>query len=74
MMSKHFDETCLGALYMQKFGLVKNLCRFRVVPMCEQVYLFWKGIFLVFSPEAYTGNLKCRNGTRSDLTHLEIHL
>ncbi len=74
VISKRFDDTCLGALYMQKFGLVKSLCQFRVVPMRQQVYQVRKDIFLVFSLEASTGNLKCRNRTKSDLTHSKLHL
>ncbi len=37
--------------------------------MSEQTYQVRKGVFLVFSPDASMGNLKCQNGT-----HSEIHL
>jgi hypothetical protein len=38
VMSKQFNDTCLGALYMQRFELVRGLCKFKVVPLKEQVY------------------------------------
>jgi hypothetical protein len=69
VMSKRFNDTCLGALYMQRFELVHGLCKFRVVPLKEQVYQVRKGQYLVYSPEASTANMRCRNGS-----HHEIHL
>jgi hypothetical protein len=69
VMSKWFNDTCLGALYMQRFKLVRGLCKFRVVPLKEQVYQVRKGQYLVYSPEASTAAMRCRNGS-----HWEIHL
>ncbi len=69
VMSRRFNDTCLGALYMQRFELVRGLCKFKVVPLKEQVYQVRKGQYLVFSPEASTANMRCRNGS-----HHEIHL
>jgi hypothetical protein len=69
VMSKRFNDTCLGALYMQRFELVRSLCKFRVVPLKEQVYQVRKGQYLVYSPEASTASMRCRNGS-----HSEIHL
>jgi len=67
VMSKRFNNTCLGALYMQKFDLVRSLCKFRVMPMKEQVYQVWKGQFLVYSLDASTASLKCCKGCHSEL-------
>jgi hypothetical protein len=69
VMSRRFNDTCLGALYMQRFELVRGLCKFRVVPLKEQVYQVRKGQYLVYSPEASTANMRCRNGS-----HHELHL
>jgi hypothetical protein len=69
VMSKRFDDTCLGSLYMQKFEAAQNLCKFKVIPVEEQVYQLRKGLFIVYSPEPNTASVKCRNGT-----HAEIHL
>jgi hypothetical protein len=69
VMSRRFNDTCLGALYMQRFELVRGLCKFRVIPLKEQVYQVRKGQYLVYSPEASTANMRCRNGS-----HHELHL
>ncbi len=69
VMSKRFNDTCLGALYMQRFELVRGLCKFRVIPMKEQVYQVRKGQYLVYSPNTSTATMRCRNGS-----HSEIHL
>jgi hypothetical protein len=55
---------------MLKFNVIVSPCKFRVVPMSEQVYQVQKGVFLVFSLDAATGNLKCQNGKHSE-THLK---
>jgi hypothetical protein len=67
VMSKRFDDTCLGALYMQKFEAAQNLCKFKVIPVEEQVYQLRKGLFVVYVPEPTTASVKCRNGTHSEL-------
>jgi len=69
VMSKRFDDTCLGALYMQKFEAAQNLCKFKVIPVEEQVYQLRKGLFMVYSQEPNTASVKCRN-----VTHSEVHL
>jgi hypothetical protein len=55
---------------MQKFELVRSLCKFKVVPMREQVYQVQKGQFLVYSLDISTDTMKCRNGSHSEL-HLQ---
>jgi hypothetical protein len=70
VMSRRFNDTCLGALYMQRFELIRGLCKFKVIPLKEQVYQVRKGQYLVYSPEASTANMRCRNGTHSEL-HLQ---
>ncbi len=69
VMSKRFNDTCLRALYMQRFELVRGLCKFRVVPLKEQVYQVRKGQYLVYSHEASAASMRCQNGS-----HSEIHL
>jgi hypothetical protein len=73
VMSQRFNDTCLGALYMQTFGVMKDLCKFKVVPMSEQVYQVKKGLFLVYAPEPCNADLVCRNTSHLE-THSEIHL
>jgi hypothetical protein len=67
VMSKRFDDTCLGALYMQKFEAAQNLCKFKVIPVEEQVYQLRKGLFVVYVPEPTTASVKCRNRSHSEL-------
>ncbi len=67
VMSKQFNDTCLSALYIQKFGAVKNLCKFKVLPMSEQVYQVKKGLFLVYAPEPRNADMVCCNGSHSEL-------
>jgi len=38
VMSRQFNNTCLGALYMQEFEAAQTLCPFKVVPIKERVY------------------------------------
>ncbi len=59
VMSRPFNDTCLGALYMQKFKVVKDLCKFKVVPVSEQVYQVKKGLFLVYALEPRNADLVC---------------
>jgi hypothetical protein len=42
VVSKRFNNTCLGVLYMQQFKEVQTLCPFKVVPVEERVYQLWK--------------------------------
>ncbi len=69
VMSRRFNNTCLGALYMQKFEEAQKLCPFKVVPVEERVYQLRKGHFIVYLPDYTTVNIKCRDGTAS-----EVHL
>ena len=50
VMSKRFNNTCLGALYMQQFEAAQTLCPFKVVPVEEQVYQLRKGHFIAYLP------------------------
>lgn len=66
VLSRRFNQTCLGALYFSLFSEAEKLCRFRVVPAEEQVYQVHKGEFVVYSPNPTTVNIRCRNGTASE--------
>jgi hypothetical protein len=70
VISKRFNNTCLRALYMQRFELVRSLCKFWVVSLKEQVYWVWKGQFLVYCPNTSTATMRCHNGSHSEL-HLQ---
>jgi len=49
VMSQRFNDTWLGALYMQRFRAVRSLCKFKGVHMSEQVYQVQNGLFLVYA-------------------------
>jgi len=70
VMSKRFNNTCLGALYMQQFEAAQTLCPFKVVPVEERVYQLRKGHFIAYLPEYTTVNVKCRDGKASEM-HLK---
>jgi hypothetical protein len=70
VMSKRFNNTCLGALYMQQFEAAQTLYPFKVVPVEERVYQLRKGHFITYLPEYTTVNVKCRDGKASEM-HLK---
>jgi len=70
VMSRRFNNTCLGSLYMQKFEDAQKLCPFKVVPVEERVYQLRKGHFIVYLPGYTTVNIKCRDGVASEM-HLK---
>jgi hypothetical protein len=70
VMSRNFNNSCLGALYMQQFEAAQNLCPFKVVPVEEQVYQLRKGHFIAYLPTFTTVNIQCRNGTATEM-HLK---
>jgi len=66
VLSRRFNQTCLGALYMSLFEEAEKICKFKVVPAEEQVYQIHKGEFIVYSPNPVTVNIRCRNGTATE--------
>jgi hypothetical protein len=70
VMSRSFNNTCLGSLYMQQFKAAQKLCPFKVVPVEEQVYQLRKGHFITHLPTFTTVNIQCRNGTATEM-HLK---
>jgi hypothetical protein len=70
VLSRRFNNTCLGALYMQMFDEAQQICPFTVVPVEERVYQLKKSEFVVFLPAPSTIRISCRNGTHSEL-HLK---
>jgi len=78
VLSRRFNNTCLGALYMQDFTAAQSICKFDIVPAAERIYQLKKNWFIVFLPRPQTILIKCRNGTNAEL-HLargsqKIHL
>lgn len=67
VLSRRFNHTCLGALYMQDFIAAQSVCHFEVVPIAEQIYQLKKNWFLVYLPKPVTVPVNCRNGTTAEL-------
>jgi len=70
VMSRRFNNTCLGSLYMQEFNAAQTLCPFKVVPIEERVYQLRKGHFITYLPGHTTVNIWCRDGSASEM-HLK---
>ena len=66
VMSKRFNTTCLGALYMSMFEQAQKLCKFRVAPAEELAYQIKKGEFIIYVNQPATINIMCRNNTHSE--------
>ncbi|NBR25620.1 MAG: hypothetical protein EBU08_17940, partial [Micrococcales bacterium] len=69
VLQKHPEDSCLGALYHQKFDLAKKICSFRVEPAREFIHQLMDNWFLIHLLEPTTVPVLCSNST-----HLEWHL
>ena len=67
VLSRKFNDTCLGALYMQDFTAAQALCHFEIIPVSEKIYQLKKNWFVVFLPKAVTVPINCRNGTTTEM-------
>ena len=66
VLSRGYNDTCLGSLYNQQFEAAQHLCKFEVAPITERVYQLKKHHFLIYLPKALTLPIKCRNGTTTE--------
>jgi len=57
------DQSCLGSLYKRNEIGAKLFCKVRKEKLREMVYQISATEHLVFSPQPFTGSLKCRNGS-----------
>ena len=67
VLNTDLGDTCLGALYFRSTEGVKTQCKFEKRPLKETVYQTGPFSFLVFTPEPYTTQVECRNGTHIPL-------
>ena len=63
VLSRQFNNTCLGSLFVQDFKTAKNACKFEVAPVTEKVFQLRKNWFAAYLPGPATIPIKCRNGT-----------
>ena len=66
VLQKQLNSSCLGALYLQDFTIVQELCPLHIVPVAETVKQLLDNWFLIFSPAPQTAYISCRNGTQND--------
>lgn len=69
VLQKHPEDSCLGALYHQKFDLAKRICNFNMEPAREFIHQLMDNWFLIHLMEPTTVPVLCSNNT-----HLEWHL
>ncbi len=63
VLSRSFNNTCLGSLFVQDFKTARAACKFEVAPVTEKVFQLRKNWFAAYLPSPATIPIKCRNGT-----------
>ena len=63
VLSRQFNNTCLGSLFIQDFTTARTACKFEIAPVTEKVFQLRKNWFAAFLPGPATIPIKCRNGT-----------
>ena len=63
VLSRQFNNTCLGSLFIQDFATAQTACKFEIAPVTEKVFQLRKNWFAAFLPGPATIPIKCRNGT-----------
>ena len=65
------SNTCLGALYAQKFEQSMSACTMDVVPVSERILQLRDNWFLIYATSAFTAYVSCLNSTSSEF-HLKM--
>ena len=65
VISKHLNDSCLGALYIQNYPAAEQLCHLKIQPIKEIVHQLMNNWFLIYSPIPQTALITCSNGTES---------
>jgi hypothetical protein len=66
VLHKYPEDSCLGALYHQKFELAKRISTFMMEPACEFVMQLMDNWFLIYMMEPTTVPVLCANNTPSE--------
>ncbi len=67
LLYKYPEDTCLGALYHQRYDDAKSLCSFTLEPAREFVRQLKDNWYLVYSEQAQTIPMLCANKSFSEL-------
>ena len=74
VLHRHFNDTCLGSLYDQKFNSARKLCNFHVEPATDRIFSLPKNQFLIYLTQPMTVPLTCHTdetGRTLSERHLE---
>ena len=63
VLNKYPEDTCLGALYHQRYEAAHRLCAFSLTPAREYVYQLMNNWFMIFLQEPLTVPLICANSS-----------
>ena len=73
VLYRNFSNTCMGALYDQKFDTAKILCEFTIEPVTDRVYSLRKNQFVIHLSNPITVPITCQ-GDKTGKTSTEKHL
>ena len=62
VLYRNFSNTCMGALYDQKFEAAKTLCEYHLEPLSERIYSLRKNQFILYLTQAITVPVTCQGG------------
>ena len=67
------ENTCLGALYLEKWSVITKLCKFEFIPAAEHVFRLSSNKWIVSAPDTFSTTVKCNKVfTTVNLKHLTI--
>ena len=71
--STDLENTCLGALYLERWSVINKLCKFEFIPSAEHVFKIASNKWIVASPEPFSTTVKCdKVFSTINLKHLSI--
>ena len=66
VLNSKIQDSCLGALYTQRFRDAMSLCEMDLLPLSEKVLQLRDNWFLIYTPTAYTAFVTCRNHSSNE--------
>ena len=74
VLTKENNNSCLGALYHQRFTEAKELCIFDIQPVEERVFSLRNNKFLIYLPQPLTIPINCHDPSQNQSVHRERQL
>ena len=71
ILSNVMDNSCLGAMYEQRFKQAMSACTMDVMPLTETVLQLSDSWFIIYATQSFTGYVTCRNGSSTE-HHLKL--